>query len=162
MRIQNNYIGYNSIISIDGGERLTLGVSNNNILNDCSISIYPTIATQFNNNIIKNHNIINVSNNGFNHPNIFKYNNIENNNIIIKNGESLTNTIINSSNNITLYNNASNVTILNNCDGSINLSDNIIVDNYIDTAANSSLNTTPNSVYLFGQDVYAKSFNTLK
>lgn len=25
----------------------------------------------------------------------------------------------------------------------------------------SSLNTSPNSVYLFGQDVYARSFNTI-
>ena len=84
------------------------------------------------------------------------------NNIIIKSLE-LNNIIINSSNNITLYNNnVSNVTILNNCDGSINLSDNIVVDNYINTPANSSLNTSLNSVYLFGQDVYARSFNTLK
>lgn len=83
------------------------------------------------------------------------------NNITLYNGE-IINLNINSSNNVTLYNNASNITILNNCVGSINLSDNIIVDNYIDTNANSSLNTSPNSVYLFGQDVYAKSFNTLK
>ena len=74
----------------------------------------------------------------------------------------LNNVIINSANNITLYNNASNVTILNNCDGIINLSDNIIIDNYINMTANSSLNTSPNSVYLFGQDVYARSFNTIK
>ena len=67
--------------------------------------------------------------------------------------------LINSSNNITLYNNASNITILNNCNASINLSDNIIIDNYINS---NTLTTTPNSVYLFGQDVYAKSFNTLK
>ena len=70
--------------------------------------------------------------------------------------------IINSSNNITLYKNASNVTILNNCNGSINLSNNIIVDNYINTTTNSSLNTSLNSIYLFKQDVYAKSFNILR
>ena len=40
--------------------------------------------------------------------------------------------------------------------------DNIIIDNYINTTANSSLNTSLNSAYLFGQEVYARSFNTLK
>ena len=87
---------------------------------------------------------------------------INSSNNIIVNGSKLNNIIINSANNITLYKEASNATILNNCDGSINLSNNVIIDNYINTAINSSLNTSPNSVYLFGQDVYARSFNTLK
>ena len=111
------------------------------------------------NNTIHNNNILHLPESG----NKKLQNTVINssNNIIVKSSQ-LNNIIINSTNNITLYNNASNVTILNNCDGSINLSNNIIIDNYINTAINSSLNTSPNSVYLFGQDVYARSFNTLK
>lgn len=159
--ILNNYIGYDSSLYC---ELLEYGYFKNNIIgnnNDISIErinlcedliIYNNVKLEYDSASNTNYNnvIINSSNN-----------------IIFKNIESLTDNIIyinnlniNSSNNITLlYNNVSNVTILNNCDGSINLSDNIIVDNYIST---DTLSTSPNSVYLFGQDVYAKSFNTLK
>ena len=178
-QILNNYFGYDSFINI-GGES-SFVVSRANIINNfigSNVSLYYTGNLEntkiYDNNIITNASLT---------DGILKNVIINsNNNIIFKRGYTgggdslsrilsfnLNNLIVNSSNNISiiLVSNsesatASNVTILNNCNGSINLSDNIIVDNYIDPVTNSSLNTSPNSVYLFGQDVYAKSFNTLQ
>lgn len=157
-KINNNYFGYNSSICIINERYSTCFITNNIIGNNSSIYFFGGSMILCDNKI-SNNNIINQESQklvSISNMNVNNYNNISVSSNIISNLN------INSSNNITLYNNASNVTILNNCDGSINLSDNIIVDNYIDTATNSSLNTTPNSVYLFKQDVYAKSFNTLK
>ena len=158
--IYNNYIGINSIINLDASMADSVDFYNNKIYNDCSIFIYKgNTITKLSNSIINNNNIINF-NGGIN---------INNNNNIVINSSNIINSItygiqnviINSSNSISLRGDSvyKNITILNNCDGSINLSDNIIVDNYIST---DTLPTSPNSVYLFGQDVYAKSFNTLK
>lgn len=153
--LKNNYIGYDSSIYSNSQY---INMQNNTISNNCSIYMKASQILIYN-NIIYNNNILDLSYGG---SKTLKNTTINpSNNIIIK-SLNLNNIIINSSNNITLYNNVSNVTILNNCDGSINLSNNVIIDNYINTAANSSLNTSLNSVYLFGQDVYARSFNTLK
>ena len=154
-KILSNYIGYNTSIYISGSSKKN--ILNNYINNNSSIYIGGLVVNLCN-NIINNNNFIDFFGNTVNLDNI----NINNYNVIKRHGTStidLNNLIINSSNNITLYNNAANVTVLNNCNASINLSDNIIVDNYI---SSNTLITTPNSVYLFGQDVYAKSFNTLK
>lgn len=155
--LKNNYIGYDSSVFIYSNNS-NLSMQNNIISNNCSIYMDSAQLLIYN-NTIHNNNILRLPESG----NKKLQNTIINssNNIIVKSSQ-LNNIIINSTNNITLYNNASNVTILNNCDGSINLSNNVIIDNYINTAANSSLNTSLNSVYLFGQDVYARSFNTLK
>ena len=155
--LKNNYIGYDSSVFIySNGSNLSM--QNNIISNNCSIYMDSAQLLIYN-NTIHNNNILRLPESG----NKKLQNTVINssNNIIVKSSQ-LNNIIINSTNNITLYNNAYNVTILNNCDGSINLSNNVIIDNYINTAANSSLNTSLNSVYLFGQDVYARSFNTLK
>jgi len=160
--IYNNYIGYNSIINIDDASYNNTYFYNNIIYNDCSIYIKGnSTVCQCSNSIIDSSNIINLNGDTVNSTR-FLY--VNSNNIINVNCTANSNFIIGSSNNITMYGQTgyNNVTILNNCNGSINLSDNIIVDNYIDTVTNSSLNTTPNSVYLFGQDVYAKSFNILQ
>lgn len=157
--IYNNYIGYNSIINIDDAAYVKTYFYNNIIYNDCCIYIKGNIsACQCSNSIINSNNIINLNGATVNNTQ-FLY--VNSNNIINIKCTVNSNFIIGSSNNITLYGQTgyNNVTILNNCDGSINLSDNIIVDNYISTDA---LPTSPNSVYLFGQDVYAKSFNTLR
>ena len=155
--LKNNYIGYNSSVFIYSNSS-PLSIQNNIISNNCSIYM-DTVQLLIYNNAIYNNNILCLPQAGSKTlQNII----INPSNNIIVNGSQLNNIIINSANNITLYKDASNVTILNNCDGSINLSDNIVVDNYINTTANSSLNTSLNSVYLFGQDVYARSFNTLK
>ena len=155
--LKNNYIGYDSSVFIySNGSNLSM--QNNIISNNCSIYMNSAQLLIYN-NTIHNNNILRLPESG----NKKLQNTIINssNNIIV-NGSKLNNIIINSANNITLYKEASNATILNNCDGIINLSDNIIIDNYINMTANSSLNTSPNSVYLFGQDVYARSFNTIK
>lgn len=170
--IKNNYIGHDVSLYIgipeNDGEEQYQQIINNIIGNNNIIKIetfrQSGIYLNISNCKICNFNIINIDT-GQNGPILFK-------NIIINSNNNINSGIdtiydlslitINSSNNITLYNNASNVTILNNCDGSINLSDNIIIDNYIDTTQNVSLNTSVNSVYLFGQNIYAKSFNTLR
>ena len=154
--LKNNYIGYDSSVFIySNGSNLSM--QNNIISNNCSIYMNSAQLLIYN-NTIHNNNILRLPESG----NKKLQNTIINssNNIIV-NGSKLNNIIINSANNITLYKEASNATILNNCDGSINLSNNVIIDNYINTAINSSLNTSPNSVYLFGQNVYARSFNTI-
>lgn len=153
--LKNNYIGYDS--SIYSNSQYLI-IQNNTISNNCSIYMKASQLIIYN-NIIYNNNILDLSYGG---SKTLKNTTINSSNNIIIKSLNLNNIIINSSNNITLYNNVSNVTILNNCDGSINLSNNVIIDNYINIAANSSLNTSLNSVYLFGQDVYARSFNTLK
>lgn len=168
-QILNNYFGYDSSISV-GDCMLNNFIGNNVTLLDSKGS------TKFINNRIYNNNNINIEDIiTHRHTNILKNAIIKSdNNIIFTNHYegtttftfNLNNLIINSSNNITISGGtisgnevyASNITILNNCNGSINLSDNIIVDNYISADI---LQTSPNSVYLFGQDVYAKSFNTL-
>lgn len=155
--LKNNYIGYNSSVFIYSNSS-HLSMQNNIISNNCSIYMN-TVQLLIYNNSIYNNNILRLPAAG---SKTLQNTVINSSNNIIVNGSQLNNIIINSANNITLYKDASNVTILNNCDGSINLSDNIVIDNYINTAANSSLNTSLNSVYLFGQDVYARSFNTLK
>ena len=161
--IKNNYIGYDVSLYIEIPEN---GEIINNIIGNNNIIEIKTDHQQENNDLnisnckICNFNIINIDTKQ-SYPILFKNVIVNSNNNISSGISDLSLVIINSSNNITLYNNASNITILNNCNGSINLSDNIIVDNYIDTV-NSSLNTSSNSVYLFGQNVYAKSFNTLK
>ena len=161
--IYNNYIGYNSIINIDDALHNNTYFYNNIIYNDCSIYIKGcSDICQCINTIIDSSNIINL--NGYdNGENSTQFLYVNSNNIININCKTNSNFVIGSSNNITLHGqiNYNNVTILNNCDGSINLSDNIIVDNYINIVSDSSLNASPNSVYLFKQDVYAKSFNTL-
>lgn len=152
--ITNNYIGYDTSIYVNCGGYILF--QNNNIYNNNDISINVKGNLNCKNIIIhQQNNIYATIDNDFN----FNNSNINSSNNITLYNKEIINLNINSSNNITLYNDASNVTILNNCDGSINLSDNIIVDNYIDAV---TLPTSPNSVYLFGQDVYAKSFNTLK
>ena len=166
--IAGNFIGIDNYINICNrsvnASPLMIFANNkidnfNHIIINCSTNKAPLIISKIyinnNNNISSSLNISGTV------PCIFGQCTINNNNNIEFKYNINKNININSSNNITLYDNASNVTILNNCDGSINLSNNIVVDNYIDTT-NSSLNTSPNSVYLFGQDVYAKSFNTLK
>ena len=153
--LKNNYIGYDSSIYSNSQY---LSMQNNTISNNCSIYMKASQILIYN-NIIYNNNILHLHEAG---SKTLKNTIINSSNNIIIKSLNLNNIIINSANNITLYNSASNVTILNNCDGSINLSDNIIVDNYINTAINSSLNTSPNSVYLFGQNVYARSFNTIQ
>jgi hypothetical protein len=70
---------------------------------------------------------------------------------------------IDSSNHIGLTNNnkelTTNIIFLNNNNCyDIITSDNIIIDGY----DSETITTSENCVYLFGQDVYAKSFNTLK
>ena len=155
--LKNNYIGYNSSVFIYSNSSY-LSMQNNIISNNCSIYMN-TAQLLIYNNAIHNNNILCLPLAG---SKTLQSTIINPSNNIIVNGSELNNIIINSANNITLYNSASNVTILNNCDGSINLSDNIVIDNYINTVANSSLNASLNSVYLFGQDVYARSFNTLK
>ena len=149
--IKNNYIGINNNIYIKNSNN----IQNNIIYNQNNISIYNSIKLE---NFVINNNNTFINNTNSDYCNGI----IGNNNIINLSTNILSELTINSSNNITLYNNASNVTILNNCNGSINLSNNIVVDNYINTAENASLNTSVNSVYLFGQDIYAKSFNTLR
>ena len=155
--LKNNYIGYNSSVFIYSNSS-PLSIQNNIISNNCSIYM-DTVQLLIYNNAIYNNNILSLPRAG---SKTLQNTIINSSNNIIVNSSELNNIIINSANNITLYKDASNVTILNNCDGSINLSDNIIIDNYINTTANSSLNTSLNSAYLFGQDVYARSFNTLK
>lgn len=157
-KVSNNYIGYNCSIYIDSfNDSLTFEnniIDSSNIIDIKQDDDYSTTIT---NMIMHNNNQLIVEGN-----NNIKYNNINinNNNIInIDNANILNNLIINSSNNITLSQDASNVTILDNCKSYIRLANNIIVDNYINTTA---LTTTPNTVYMFGQNVYAKSFNTLR
>ena len=152
--LKNNYIGYDS--SIYSNSQYLI-MQNNTISNNCSIYMKASQILIYN-NIIYNNNILHLHEAG---STTLKNTIINSSNNIIIKSLNLNNIIINSANNITLYKEASNVTILNNCDGSINLSNNIIIDNYINTAINSSLNTSLNSVYLFGQNVYARSFNTI-
>ena len=153
--IKNNYIGFDNDINIMIDKNIN--IQNNIIYNQNNISINDDINLE--NFVINNNNtfIDNIND-------VINYRNgiIGNNNIIKLSANELSELTINSSNNINIIGANSlfkNITILNNCDGSINLSDNIIVDNYIST---DTLPTSPNSVYLFGQDIYAKSFNTLR
>ena len=157
-------------------------VKNNYIGYDCSIFIL-TQYLAFINNIIKGNNIMYVKNNSNidiknmimnNHNSIintqllsnlkFEYVYINNNNNIEfaeNKAPNINKLIINSSNNITIKNNDSesltNITILNNCNGEFVLQPNIIIDN-----CQTSVDINTNSVYLFGQNVYAASFNTFK
>lgn len=145
----NNYIGYDTSIYLSA-----IQIKNNYIGNNDGISLNEfQTNNSIENNIIGNNNTIKANN--FSCSNII----IENNNNIDISSNLLTNLTVKSSNNIKLYNNANNVIILNNCNGTIYLASNTIIDNYI--YADNQFNASANSIYLFKQDIYARSFNTI-
>lgn len=166
-KIENNYIGNNNQIFVTGS---TVIFYNNIIHNFNNIALYEDIGDMTSSHNIKLSNaIINNGNDiGAKDINADKIT-IKNNNVIefkIESPLTFDNLIIGSNNALTLYPNrsyrsyVSNATVLDNCKGTMCLSDYTVIDGYNDTT--NSFDTESNSVYLFNQNVYAKSFNTLR
>lgn len=151
--IKNNQFGDNTtlIIYCLGGD-----LCNNYIENNCNIVPSTIYGGEMciSNSIIGNNNSI-IYAGGYSYNKLI----IGNNNTIKFNNSITNGIIINSENNITINNNKSNCIILNNNKGTINLSDNVIIDQH---TTNTALSPQANSIFLYNQNVYAKSFNSLK
>lgn len=137
--IGNNIGQSTSFIVSKSGDAVTNAsnfIQNCVIMNNCSIGIYGNgTYINFKDSVIGNNNIVNI-------------------------GTGFSKLVMNSSNNITFTNTSgelNNVVIMSNCQGNIEAANNIIVDN----KPAGTLNASSNCAYLYGQTIYANSFNAI-